>query len=261
MKRELTLDERKSLQLEMLNEIDAFCRKNDINYALSCGTLIGAIRHGGYIPWDDDMDITMLLTDIIKFKQIFKSENLKYCDLETEPYYGYHFSRIYSKKTYSKNGFHRGHGVCIDLYPIIECSNDSEKLNQLIIRGNELLKKRLFYMKWYSRIQRFTPFSYMPGYKKSIKDYYSFMVNDIQTVGGGCYYQMGGVLIGKSNNFYRNMWHFNPLEELMETSFEGFNFFIPTRYDEFLRVRYGDYMQLPPEEQRHPYHGGKYYWK
>lgn len=260
--KEISLNDRKSLQLEMLNEIDSFCRKNGIKYALSCGTLIGAIRHGGYIPWDDDVDITMLFPDILRFRELFKSDNIEYIDIETDRDYGFHFSRLVSKKTYSKLGLHRGLGVCIDLYPIIECSNDIEKLKELLPKGNKLLKKRLLYMKWYSRIQRFTPFSQLPGYKKAMNDYYSFMINEVQSIGGGYYYQMGGPLIDNSNGFFHNLWPFNPLEELVEVNFEDSKFMIPERYDEFLRVRYGDYMQLPPEDQRRPYHGGSpCFWK
>lgn len=259
--KELSLEERKALQLEMLKEIDSFCRKNGIKYALSCGTLIGAVRHNGYIPWDDDVDITMSFSDILKFRRLFISDNLKYCDIDTEPYYEYHFSRITSNKTYSKRGCHRTYGVCIDLYPIIECTNDVEILNQLIAKGAKLLNKRMWFVKWHGRILDHTPFSILPGFKKSIRNYYNFMINDVQCVGGGNYYQMGGPLLGVNNNFFHNMWNFNPLENLIDHKFEDAIFLIPAKYDLFLRTRYGDYMQLPPEEQRHPYHGGHYYWK
>lgn len=260
-RKELTLKDRKDLQLEMLEEIDCFCKKNNYKYALSCGTLIGAIRHGGYIPWDDDVDITMLFSDIISFRENFKSNNLEYCDVETEQYYGHLFPRIYSKKTYSKLGFHKCKGVFIDLYPIIECSNNINEINKLLTKGNCLRNKVVNYSKLYYRIIKYTPFSYLPCYSKAMKDYYSYMINEIQSKGGGNYYQMGGALIGKANNFYRNLWPFNPLEELIDWRFEGGNFLIPSRYDEFLRVRYGDYMELPPDSQRHPYHGGTYFWR
>ena len=261
MKRlELTLEDRKCLQLEMLEEINGFCKKNGIKYALSCGTLIGAVRHGGYIPWDDDVDITMLFSDILRFRKIFESEKLKYCDVESEKYYGHLFPRIYSKKTYSRVGFHKDNGVFIDLYPIIECVNNKNELDRLLIIGNSLRNKMICYSKWYYRIRKYTPFPFLPGYSKAIKDYYYFMINEIQTIGGGNYYQMGGALIGKANNFYRNMWSFNPLEELTTVTFEGSEFMIPSKYDQFLSVRYGNYMELPPENQRHPYHGGKYFW-
>lgn len=259
-KMELTLYERKKLQLEMLDEIDSFCRNNNIKYALSCGTLIGAIRHKGYIPWDDDVDITMLYSDVLRFRELFHSDNLKYCDIETEPNYAFHFSRVISKKTYSKIGCHRSNGVCIDLYPIIECTNNPEKQEKLIVKGNALLQKRLWYIKWRSRVLRFTPFSFFPGYRKAIRNYYDFMIKDVQLEGGGFYYQMGGPLVGNGNNFYHNLWPFNPFEQLINVPFENLSLFIPAKYDEFLKIRYGDYMQLPPLENRYPYHGGHYYW-
>lgn len=258
--KEISFEERKSLQLEMLKEIDAFCRKNSIRYALSCGTLIGAVRHNGYIPWDDDVDITMMYTDMQKFRQCFESENLKYCDIDTEPNYEFHFSRIVSKKTYSKLGFKKRYGVCIDIYPIIECTDNLKTINKLVAKGSKFLKKRLTYIKWYYRILKFTPFSTLPGFKESIRNYYDFMINEVQLIGGGNYYQMGGPLEGTDNNFYHNMWNFNPLEEVVNHIFENETFWIPAKYDKFLTTRYGDYMKLPPEDERIAYHGGHYYW-
>lgn len=259
--RKLTLEEKKALQLEMLKEIDSFCRANNIKYALSCGTLIGAVRHQGFIPWDDDVDITMHYTDVLRFREIFSSNTMKYCDIDTEKNFYYCFSRIASEKTYHKKGIHRQYGVSIDLYPIIECTSDKEKINRLIDKGCQLLKRRLLYIKYYSRILRYTPLSTLPGFKKAIRDYYNFMINEVQTIGGGNYYQIGGPLIGDNNNFYRNLWSFDPLEKLEDAKFEDANLLIPYRYDELLKIRYGDYMQLPPEENRRPYHGGNYYWK
>lgn len=74
--KEITLEERKQIQLRMLIEIDAFCRKHNIRYSLAYGTLIGAIRHKGFIPWDDDVDIMMPLPDMLRFKELFKSETM-----------------------------------------------------------------------------------------------------------------------------------------------------------------------------------------
>ena len=63
----LSLEEKRKIQLSMLDEVDAFCRKNSIRYSLACGTLLGAIRHKGFIPWDDDMDIVMPEPDFLRF--------------------------------------------------------------------------------------------------------------------------------------------------------------------------------------------------
>lgn len=261
--KEITFEERKTIQLEMLKEIDAFCRANNIRYTLACGTLIGAIRHGGYIPWDDDVDITMPYEDMMRFKQLFNSRTMKYCDVETEINYGYAFSRIADKRTYRKYGwFGKDLGICIDVYPVIECWNDGELLCNFIEEASLLIRKRKKIKKIYNLITGRIPFvKSIPGYMSFVKKYYYFMTNKLLCEGSGVYYQIGGPLKGKNNNFYKNTWTFNPFEEIIDIPFESFTFKAPARYDEFLKVRYGDYMKLPPEDQRHPYHGAKYYWK
>ena len=66
---------------------------------------------------------------------------------------------------------------------------------------------------------------------------------------------------GPLEQFKLHTFAFNPFEEMIEVDFEGHKFMAPARYDEYLTTRYGDYMKLPPEDQRHPYHGGEYHWK
>ena len=76
--REILLDELKKTQIEILDVVDTFCRENNINYWLDSGTLLGAIRHGGYIPWDDDIDIGMLRKDYDIFLKKFNEKNERY---------------------------------------------------------------------------------------------------------------------------------------------------------------------------------------
>ena len=75
---ELSLDELRKIQIEILDVVVKFCDDHEINYWLDCGTLIGAIRHKGYIPWDDDIDIGMLRPDYEKFMKLFNEENTRY---------------------------------------------------------------------------------------------------------------------------------------------------------------------------------------
>ena len=100
----LSQAEIRNIQLNMLDEIDAFCRTEGIRYSMAFGTLLGAIRHKGYIPWDDDMDIIMPLPDMQVFKKKFKSKDLKYLDIDTCKHFEYHFSRIGYEPTYCKTG-------------------------------------------------------------------------------------------------------------------------------------------------------------
>ena len=74
--KKISFEKQKEIQLEMLKEIDYFCKHNSIRYSLAFGTLLGAIRHKGYIPWDDDVDIMMPYPDLIKLKRLFSSEKI-----------------------------------------------------------------------------------------------------------------------------------------------------------------------------------------
>ena len=113
-------------------------------------------------------------------------------------------------------------------------------------------------MKWNSRWRSFLPFHFnLPGYRRCIKKYRDFSFNILSEEGGGRFH----ILAGPLRLFEAHTFDFNPFEEMIDVEFEGFKFMSPVRYHEFLTKRYGDYMQLPPVDQRHPYHGGKFYWK
>lgn len=258
MKKTISFEESKRIQLEMLIEIDAFCREHNIRYMLAFGTLLGAIRHKGYIPWDDDVDISMPLDDMIRFKNLFKSDKLKYCDVDSEPYYAFPFSRISDTRTYSRGGLiNKSYGICIDLYPVIEVSS-SKKDNAAIV--NTILpvyQKRLQMIRLRRVLMRFLPIPTIIGFKSIVRKYRDMTFNLFANKGGGSYHFVAGPL----TSFDTHTLAFNPFEEMIEVEFEGLKFMAPARYHEYLTHRYGDYMQLPPEDQRHPYHGVVCYWK
>ena len=257
MKKEITLEERKKIQLEMLIEIDAFCRAHNIKYMLAFGTLLGAIRHKGYIPWDYDVDISMPLEDMIRFKREFKSDKLKYCDVDTEKYYAYHFSRISYKQTYSKVGLvGKSHGVCIDLYPTIEVSSSKEDNKAIIDKILPTFNRRIQMIHLQGIIMRILPISSIWGIRSLVRKYRDLTFNLFFKKGGGSYHCIAGPL----KAFDAHTFGFNPFDEMIEVDFEGYKFMAPAKYHEYLTHRYGDYMQLPPEDQRHPYHGGKYFF-
>ena len=114
------LREHQLRMLEMLDYFDKLCKKNGIRYWLSSGTCLGAIRHGGFIPWDDDVDIEMLRSDYIKLEKIFKETN-EYI-LQTwrnDKYYCLSFAKMRDKRTQIYNSLFKYKGIFIDILVII----------------------------------------------------------------------------------------------------------------------------------------------
>ena len=258
MRRELTLEESKSLQLEMLKEVDRFCKMHDIRYSLAFGTLLGAVRHKGFIPWDDDVDIMMPLPDLLKLKRLFKSDTMEYCDVDNHPYYSFSFSRLVSKKTYNKTGlFLKSDGVCIDVYPIVSIPDDCSARQFYWEKGQQIVDRRKWYLKWGRRFFKLSPIRFFPNYEKVMRGFRDHMLYHIPYGSSKTYYAIAGYLYLRDKMTY----DFDIFGEMTQLEFEGSYYPGIAQYDKFLTLRYGDYMQLPPENQRHPYHGGHFYWK
>lgn len=259
----ISLDEKKTIQLDMLKEIDDFCRANGIRYSLAFGTLIGAIRHKGFIPWDDDVDIMMPLPDMLRFKKMFHSETLKYCDIDTELHYNCIFSRIADVRTYDKVGiFSKSYGVHIDLYPIVAVP-DNEEDRQRYYRLAELLQNRyLCVKKWRSRVLHYLPVSGIPVfdtcfYDKSIKRCIKHLMYSCDYGSTDHYYAIATYI-----RLHDKMTYDAELfSDLIDVDFENLKLYSIANFDKFLSLMYGDYMTPPPIEKRVPYHGGNFYWR
>lgn len=251
----ITLEDRRQIQLEMLDEIDEFCRVHNLRYSLAFGTLLGAIRHKGYIPWDDDVDIIMPLPDMVQFKEIFKSEKLKYCDIDTEPYYEYNFSRICYLPTYSIKGIIvKSYGVSIDLYPVIGLPKTVDEINAFFSLEDKMCKKRRFMITWRNRLIRRIPIKTLPGFSRLMRKYTEFVNYSYP-------YDNSNYKLHAGRTVWDNVFDFDVFSEMIEVDFEGHRYMAPAEYHKYLSHCYGDYMKLPPEDKRHPYHGFVCYWK
>ena len=100
MKKEINVEELKQIQLNILKFVDKFCKENNLKYYLAYGTLLGAVRHKGYIPWDDDIDIIMFREDYEKFVTTFKDVNYKVFATEVNSKYPYPFAKVGDTRTY-----------------------------------------------------------------------------------------------------------------------------------------------------------------
>ena len=257
-KKPISIEERKVVQLEMLKEIDAFCRKNNIKYSLAFGTLLGAVRHKGFIPWDDDVDIMMPLPDMLRFKEIFHSKSMAYCDLDTDKYFQFAFARIANTSTYSQTGLIcESYGICIDLYPVVAIPFDIESQTLYFNKACQLEKYCDFLNKWRSRAIRYLPVKSIPFYRGSVRKLSNHLRYSYQYEKSKMFY----IIAGPINLHHTMTYNFDMFSKTIEMEFEGILFQVISEYDKFLSLRYGDYMTPPPEDKRHPYHGFQNFWK
>lgn len=145
MKKEVTFEESKRIQLDVLLYFDDYCKRNGLHYSLGEGTLIGAVRHKGFIPWDDDIDVLMLRADYDKFVNTYKGK-YRLISPRTEKHWLFCHSRLADERTIVEwNSPYEicNHGLWIGVFPI---DNYPDNLNE----WQEVKSKRDF---WFRIIQ------------------------------------------------------------------------------------------------------------
>lgn len=251
----LTDAEIKKIILDILIYIDKFCQENEIEYFINYGTLLGAIRHKGFIPWDDDIDITMTRPNYEKFMKLYKEDTSKYkmISLETEEKYFNNFIKIHDTSTlieYSNLDIHYKSGVFIDIFPldyfadkkIIDSAYYLEKLKWLSLAKKENISntngvvKRILRTTAWIIVRLLTPRFFALKIEKLIKKYTSSNPT------------FAAFIISKNRE--RDILPLETGKELIKLEFEGREFYAPSNYEAILSHVYGDYMQLPPEDQQ-----------
>lgn len=264
--KEINLEELKDLQLQMLKKIDEFCVKNNIKYFLSYGSLIGAIRHHGYIPWDDDIDIAMLRDDYNRFLSSF---NGSVKDLEVNaPELNWNFyapyANVYDTRTVLIEGDNGHHGlemgVKIDVFPF-----DALPKSDFIYTITWKLIQFLQYGLKTKRV--LTPFRKLTIKDKFLKVFFSCIPYSLIQISihklatSSRMTEDSDVMLRTMVVYGRKRAKMDIFKEDKYVPFEGYSFPVPVGADELLRLFYGDYMKLPPEEQRVAKHGFTAYWK
>ncbi|MBO4235312.1 MAG: LicD family protein [Firmicutes bacterium] len=256
--KELTLDQIKERQLNMLAWIDELCRREGIGYSVAYGTMIGAIRHGGYIPWDDDVDLFMTRANLDRFIKAFRSINDSgYHLLNWENNY-FNFTKVIDSSTTVVEDCDydvRNYGVWIDIFPVDNLPNPNSeeaktkyaKMNKNLrlsqIRGMHFrhLKTLSFPKNIVWLILRICLSVFPLGYfGKKVDDAY-LDYNDKYTGFMGYLPQCSL----ESNTFPAKYF-----DEYIDIVFDGKKLRCLKEYDAMLRGYYGDYMQLPPEDKR-----------
>ena len=257
----ITLDELKSIQLDLLQKTVDFCEKNGLRYFLCGGTLIGAIRHKGYIPWDDDIDIAMPRPDYDRFIKTFNHPE-NYCqvvNLDTNSNYAYAFAKVFDNRTILKELHYPGDtfGVYIDVFPA-DGAKDAAQIRKIMLLHKFLNTKRAnYYHRTISKkiINTFGKLLLLPFSARQIA---IWMDNEARRYVFGSMPKAGVIA-----NPYgpREMVDKSVFESDVYQEFEGRKYRVPVGYDTWLRSIYGDYMQLPPEEHRVSHHTIEAWWK
>ncbi len=263
--RELSIEECKERQILVLEKIDAFCKAHHLKYVLAFGTLLGAIRHNGYIPWDDDIDIMMPRADYDQFCEQFTSDGAKLLCTETMSDYPYPFAKVIDSNTvlYEMGSNAIELGIYIDVFPMDYRPAD-EKLHKKFCRKVDFWNRAWLYKSiskdmpcdfkhklyhWVFRIMTCTTSRREAANKvKKLVEKYS----DCNTGIVSCYTFRRG---------YRWELPFDTYFDSKKHIFEKTEFEIPKQYDLVLKKTYGDYMKLPPENNRTSGHIFKAYEK
>lgn len=262
--KKLSIDEEKRIALEILVDIDQFCKDKGIKYFLSYGTLIGAVRHKGYIPWDDDIDIMMPRPDYMRFIREFDSPIYKILAPEKDEEYLMYFGKVYDSRTKVEPTMHKGLGVFVDVFPVdglpvdeIEAVKYSNKMALmrkiyygLISTKNSKSFKSIIIKLYYAIIwwMKYGGITYAERKKVFLSAISKYSFNNSEYCGP---FRKGGIgMLAKKNM----------IENTIEACFENYIFQVPQGYDVWLRQEFGDYMQLPPIEKRVSNHSYEYYW-
>jgi len=255
-----TLRQLQLIQLEMLIEVDRICKKCDIHYNIIAGTLLGAVRHGGYIPWDDDADVAFLRSEYEKFREACKTEldvtRFYFQDHRNTEGYRWGYGKLRRKETVFLRE-HQEHmpyeqGVFIDIFPLDGVPNNYVKRSwhnfkcfcirkALWSEVGKIADMSFFARKWYQLLSQIPREKIFEDYQKLVDNSNMQDTNMVRIL-----------LFPTPNNeygYYRK-WY----EQSMPIEFEKHIFQGIKDYKDYLTFKFGDFMQLPPASQQkvHP---------
>lgn len=261
--KEIQVQELKQIQQKLLKELHNYCDKHNLCYYLTYGTLIGAIRHKGYIPWDDDVDVFLPRNDYTYLLNHFNADvdnGVSVVSNELNTDYYLPFAKIIDTNTIMIEEVNSSFklGVYIDVFPLDNLSdnyNEAKAIIRKAFRYNKLLMLKNISVnpnrKWYKNVVLCL------GRLSSSLLSRKWIIRKINEQGCNRNEQftkyigvLTGISYGDESRVFESKW----FEERILSPFENNSYFIPQGYDRFLRHLYGDYMTPPPKEQQESHH-------
>ena len=257
-----TLKHLHSLELKILKEFIKICEENDLTYYMYAGSLLGTIRHQGFIPWDDDLDVVMFRDDFEKFKEIFIAnphDKIKLLSCETEEDYFHLLSKLtlkdtlFEEKWVSQVNFHIG--VNIDVFVLDDLSDNNFKRNYQLKKSflyNKLLimsKIKLDDLPFLSKLITHTGYYILNLLGIKPKWLNKRCLNFLKKYKNpNCEFVFD---ISATAEEYPQIFNKKEFKKVKKAKFEDIEVNVPSNYDEILKSLYGDYMKLPPEDDRY----------
>ena len=250
--------------LEILSEVDRICKKHDIPYWLSSGTLIGAMRHDGFIPWDDDLDIEMMRKDYLRLMKVLPEELPEWLALqndETDPNYFYFYAKVRDRrsKMLEQNAYDRmwkEQGIYIDIFPVEKHPIWMQKLSEKTVgHMYKIWRTSTDDAKAIRKVRRIFNFN-----NKVFFPFLRALLSIVRSAEGrllptGRKNSPLSIITSGMGIPFHNPRYPDEIFPLTTHVFEGREFPVPHDADAHLRHLFGDYMQLPDLNKLAPHVG------
>ena len=251
--KKLDIDEIKEAELGVMDYIHNICKEKGINYSLAYGSLLGAVRHKGFIPWDDDLDIALKRDEYDKLYQAILEDNnsiYKVVSWENDSRYPYPFYRVYDSRTVYENNYIQNDielGICVDVFPFDDYKDVNKEITKL-----DMYRRLSVYTLYGIRnkeagIKNIVRYLMLVAFRLTRVKTWNKKLNDCSKA------SVDGEYIDylMESKKYSTKLDAKALDEVVECKFEDRIYNIPKDYDHILTTIYGsDYMEIPPLEKR-----------